>query len=466
MNKINKIKVFAWMAFIIVVFIIGYLTGGGRFHIEKVPEPIHSTLHKAEETAGVTVWTCSMHPQIRKPEPGKCPICGMELIPVKKDTGTDKTGPRELVLSEKARKLADIQTARVERKSVTAELKLFGKVTYDETRLGYITARFPGRLDKLYVDFTGEFVKKGQPMAEIYSPELLTAQQELIHSLQVVRDLQKSKVDIIRKSAEATVKAAREKLRLWDLTPEQIRELERKEEPDDHITLYALSEGIVIQKNALEGSYVNTGTVIYTVADLSYVWVEIDAYESDIEWLKIGQDVSFEVEAFPGKLFHGPITFIDPVVDKKTRVVKVRLEVNNPDIRLKPDMFVHATIKAALPGKEERPLVIPESAPLITGKRAVVYVEKPGREGVYGGREVVLGQKAAGYYEVLSGLKEGEKVVVHGNFKIDSAMQILAKPSMMNPEGGVPAPGHKHHGEVKSQKDEGKSQNVKGHQHE
>ncbi|HLC16047.1 MAG TPA: efflux RND transporter periplasmic adaptor subunit, partial [Thermodesulfovibrionia bacterium] len=330
-----------WIVLIAFAFGIGYLSRGNRGSVVQKESHVHEELSSPD----VLYWTCSMHPQIRMSKPGKCPICGMDLIPVKPSGGQTKedSGPRELVMSERARKLAGIRVEPVIRKAAAHEIQLFGKVVYDETRIGYITSRFPGRLDKLYVDYTGTFIKKNQPMAEIYSPELLTAQQELIHALQTVAALKNSKVEIIKRSAEATVEAARQKLRLLDLTDEQIRKLETKETFDEHITIYAPLSGVVIKKEALEGMYVDTGTTFYTVADLANVWVFLDAYESDIQWLKLNQNVTFEAEAFPGRAFHGPITFIDPVVDQKTRTIKIRIQVDNSDYSLKPDMFVRAS---------------------------------------------------------------------------------------------------------------------------
>lgn len=454
----NIKQISKWSLLIVLLcgaFVVGYLIRGGEKPVEKAVDHVHE--EKTIEEDATTIWTCSMHPQIRMPKPGKCPICGMDLIPVKREEKNEELGYRQIKLSEKARMLANIQVVTVKRKQIDSQIKLFGKITYDETRLGYITARFPGRLDKLYVDYTGMIVRKGQPMADIYSPELLTAQQELVHSLQTVRDLRYSSVDIIKRSAEATVEAAREKLRLLGITPDQIKELEKKEKPDDYITIFSPLGGVVIVKNADEGMYVQTGTTIYTIADLSVVWLLLDAYESDLPWLHIGQKVLFTVEAFPGDVFNGTIIFIDPIVNKQTRTVKVRINVPNRDNRLKPDMFARAVVKAQLTGKNSAhiPLVIPSSAPLITGKRAIVYVELPESKGVYQGREIVLGPRLGDYYEVRSGLRVGEKVVVKGNFKIDSAVQIMAGPSMMNPEGGGPLPGHEHGGSGTKQKSKG-----------
>ena len=445
--------------------------------------------------AEAQVWTCAMHPHYTQEKPGTCPFCGMELIPATSgELDGEGLGPRELKLSPAAIALANIEVAPVERKPVSAEIRMVGKIDYDETRLAYITARFPGRLDRLYVDYTGIPVTKGDHMAEVYSPELLTAQEELLQALRTVKELERSKLTSMKETALRTVEAAREKLRLWELTGEQVDAIEKRGVTIDRMTIYASMGGIVIHKYALEGTYVNTGDRIYTIADLTQVWAKLDAYESDITWLTIGQEVEFESESYPGVVFRGKIAFIDPVLDAKTHTVKVRVNVPNADGRLKPEMFVRAVVrsKVAAGGKvvapymigkwmcpmhpeivkdgagscdicgmplktteslgyvsadaaaQDVPLVIPASAPLITGKRAVVYVKVPDKEGVFEGRAVVLGPRAGDYDLVKEGLQEGELVVVNGNFKIDSALQIMAKPSMMSPEGGAPAPGHQH----------------------
>ncbi|MCH7871769.1 MAG: efflux RND transporter periplasmic adaptor subunit [Planctomycetes bacterium] len=430
------------------------------------------------------------------PNPGKCPICGMKMVEVEEDGGDEDAGPRTLTLSPRAQKLAEIEVASVVRKFVEAEIRMVGKIDYDETRVKYITAWVPGRLDRLYVDYTGVPVKKGDHLVYIYSPELLVAQVELLRSIETAEVLRASVTQGVRESAEALVEDAREKLRLWGLTKEQIRGIEERGKTTDHMTIYAPIGGIVVHKNATEGMYVDTGTRIYTIADLSHLWVKLDAYESDLAWMRYGQTVEFETEAYPGETFTGTVAFIDPVLDGKTRTVKVRVNVDNSDGRLKPQMFVRAVVRAKLaeggsivntelagkwispmhpeivkdePGdcdvcgmplvraetlgfvspddlNARPPLVVPATAVLMTGKRAVVYVALPDKPGTYEGRVIVPGARAGDYYLVREGLVEGEQVVVHGNFKIDSAMQILAKPSMMSPEGGGPAPGHQHHG--------------------
>ncbi len=451
----------------------------------------NAKVESANVNSGQEMYTCSMHPQIRLPDPNaKCPLCGMDLIPVSSAKGNEELGPRELRLSPRAQKLAEVESAEVVRRFVDAEIRMVGKVEYDETRLSYITAWVPGRLDRLYVDYTGVKVNEGDHLADLYSPELLSAQEELLQAVKTSADLQKSSSDYLRKQSRISVESAKEKLRLWGISDEQIESILQKGAPSDQITLNSTISGVVVHKNALEGMYVQTGTQIYTIADLSTVWVKLDAYESDLPWIHYGQHVEFRTEAYPGEVFTGQIAFIDPTLNAKTRTVKIRVNLPNPEGKLKPEMFVRATVHSQVaqggkvmdpkfsgkwispmhpeiikdsPGEcdicgmdlvsaeslgyvradtEQAPLVIPASAPLITGTRAVVYVEK--EVGIYEGREIELGPRAGSTYLVKSGLKEGERVVVNGAFKIDSAIQILAKPSMMNPEGGGQSPGRQH----------------------
>lgn len=405
----------------------------------------------------VEVWTCSMHPQIRLPNPGKCPICGMDLIPAEADKGGAASGTseglRRLVLSETARRLAQVRVSAVERKSVRVSRRLLGKLDYDERRLAYITSWVWGRLDRLYVDFTGTVVEKGWPMVELYSPELMGAQSELIHAVEAAGGLRKSGSDTLRSTAIQTIESAKNKLRLLGLTNVQIHEILRRGTPSDHITILAPIGGTVVHKDGFEGMYVKTGARIYTIADLSSLWLKLDAYESDVPWIRVGDPVRFETASYPGEDFVGNVSFIDPIVDEKTRTIKVRVDVPNRDGRLRPGMFVRAELRATI-SDDPPPLVIPSTAPLITGQRAVVYVAVPDQPGTYEGREVVLGPRADGYYVVRHGLREGDLVVTSGNFKIDSALQILAKPSMMTPEGGLGGGGHRH-GEVSPRAAEG-----------
>ena len=488
-NKMRALMV-PWgvVLLVVIAFATGALIRGGR---EPERKDSVGTVKAAKQEA--QLWTCSMHPQIKLPKPGKCPICAMDLIPL--ETAEDEMeGMRELSVSEHSAKLMEIETAPVEMRFVTAEIRMVGKVDYNETRVSDISAWVPGRLDRLFVDYTGVPVRKGDHMVYLYSPELLSAQEELLQAIQTVKNLKGSDNSMIRKMSKATVMAAREKLRLWGLTEKQIAKIERRGKPSDHMTIYSPSSGIVIHKHVQQGMYVNTGTKIYTIADLSQVWVRLDAYESDLIWLRYGHNVEFTTESYPGEVFKGTISFIDPILNQATRTVKVRVNLANPEMKLKPGMFVRATVRANVassgrvmdvalagkwicpmhpeevkgssgncsicemplvrteslgyvgvdPEKTEKPLVIPASAPLITGKRAIVYVVVPDREKpTYEGREIVLGPRAGAYYLVRHGLSEGERIVTKGSFKIDAELQIQAKPSMMSPEGGT-AGGHAH----------------------
>lgn len=434
---------------IIAAFAFGLLLRGGG------ETPTGNEVHTEQDHAAATTWSCSMHPQIKLPKAGQCPICFMDLIPLDVG-GDDDLGPTTLVMSEAAAALAEIQTTVVERRPAEARVRLIGKVDFDETRSKSIAAWVPGRIDTLFVDFTGTEVERGDRLVSLYSPELYTAQTELLNAIQANRDLQASGDPVMRRTAEATVISARERLRLWGLDPSRIEQIEKTGKARRHMDITSPLGGVVIHKNAVEGMYVKTGTPIYTVADLSRVWVVLNAYESDLVWLKKGQKIDFTVEAVPGRRFQGTIIFIDPVLNKRTRTTMVRLNVDNEQRLLKPGMFVNATVAAKvvldtephqMANPEPVPLVIPASAPLITGKRAVVYVRVAGSEKpAFEGREVVLGPRVGDFYIVLSGLAEGELVVTKGNFKIDSALQIQAKPSMMNPTGGGPTPGHNHGG--------------------
>jgi Cu(I)/Ag(I) efflux system membrane fusion protein len=474
----------------IAAFSLGLLLSGGG----SSPDSMTNHDHAEEDQAGPTTWTCSMHPQFKLPKEGKCPICFMDLIPLETGSG-DELDPNQIRMSETAKQLARIQVTPVRRAYGEAEIRLVGKIAYDETKVAYITAWVPGRLDRLYADFTGITVSKGDHLVSIYSPELLAAQEELLQARSAVAALTNASSRVLKSTAEATLEASREKLRLYGLRNEQIEEIESTGKTSDHLTIYSPTGGVVVHKNALEGMYVSTGTQIYTISDLSRLWAVFEAYESDLPWLRYGQRVSFTSTSFPGETFDAIISFINPVVDARTRTVQVRAIVDNPEHKLKPDMFVRAIIESRIDDKgkvidenlagkwispmhpeivkdhpgacdvcgmplvkaeslgyasrrgpdENAPLVIPISAPLITGKRAVVYVEIPNDEGpIFEGREIELGPRAGDFYIVKSGLEEGELVVTNGTFKIDSELQIQAKPSMMSPEGGASTVGHQH----------------------
>ena len=620
-NRLKKIaEAVLRRAGLIAMVLIGVGVG---FMIHAAVSPSGAPAGTGAADTNLPQYTCSMHPKVRSTNPAaKCPQCGMDLIPVEADQGGRSL--REYSVSPAAAALMDIRVEPVQRKFVTAEVRMVGKLDYDETKLVYVTAWVPGRLDELKIDYTGVTVRKGDHMVVIYSPELLSAQEELLQARDAVRTVEGDKDGPLYKATLATLEATRQKLRLLGFKPKQIAAIEASGKVSEHLEISSPAAGIVIHKHAKEGMYVNVGTRIYTIADLTTMWVKLDAYESDLTWLRYGQKVSFTAEAYPGETFTGTISFIDPVLTDRTRTVKVRLIVPNADGRLKPGMFVTAVARAQVaaggkvmdaalagkwisrhhpeivkdgpgtcdicgiplvraetlgyvsadPTKADKPLVIPVSAALVTGTRAVVYVKidpallhldsvtrsnwpdlitalkahvtadakatagdrtpvaafwrmlspelrsglgavKPGwaptaalqhrfvREvntlladgglsaalggeargpnrtdpaslpplkltrvnrllladlfgktlpagtdgPTFEGRQIVLGPRAGNYYLVRSGLAEGEQVVTRGGFKIDSALQLKAKPSMMSPTGGPAPAGHAHHGQ-------------------
>jgi len=381
------------------------------------------------------------------------------------------------------------------RRGVSSDIRLSGKVAFDETRLATISSRVHGRIDRLFVNAAGVTVRAGDHLALIYSPDLLSAQQELLGASRALAALPAPADTTTRANAAATLAASREKLRLLGFDARDVEGVLAAGAAEDHMTVRSTQAGVVIEKMAVEGAYVEAGMPLFRIADLSSVWVLLDAYESDLAWLRLGQKVEFGVEALPGETFTGTVSLIDPVVDPMLRTAKVRVTVANPDGRLKPEMLVRALVKvrvsasgkvlsASLRGKwispmhpeivkngpgtcdicgmplvpaeslgyvtsgfeSVDPLVIPATAPLLTGERAVVYVEIGSDTAgtTYEGREIALGPRVGDYYVVKSGLAEGEKVVVNGAFRIDSELQIQARPSMMSPAGGPAASAHTH----------------------
>lgn len=478
----KAIKNLVFIVILLLFFVLGFWIRG---HWTKTGPETAAAAEEQEQT----IWTCSMHPQIRQPKAGKCPICYMDLVPV----AQTQVGPRQVEYTDEALKLMEVRTTPAQRKFVEVQVHMVGKVHYDESRIKNIAAWAPGRIDRLFVDYVGIRVEQGDHMVELYSPELISAQAELLQSLQSAQQIDAGS-SLISQSVRETLQAARDKLRLLGVKPEQIETIEQTGRVMDHLTIYAPIGGVVIEKRANEGGYVNTGQMIYTVADLSKVWLRLDAYESDLPWIRYGQEVEFIAAAYPGEIFKGTISFIDPFLNPKTRTVKLRVNADNPDGKLKPEMFVRAAVhvrpaadgRVASPqmaGKwicpmhpdvvkdkagacdlcgmdlvtaeslgldtavpQEPPLVIPASAPLVTGSRAVVYIRVPDTEvPTFEGRQIVLGSRAGDYYMVKSGLEEGEIVVTKGSFKIDADLQIQARPSMMSPEGGAVPAGHEGH---------------------
>lgn len=364
------------------------------------------------------IWTCSMHPQIRQDHPGKCPLCGMDLIPLQQHS--DAQNPDVITLSDDAMQAANVQTSPVIKGSAEKEIRLYGRVEDDERTVSVLPAHLPGRVDKLLVNFTGDRVTKGQTIAVIYSPTLVQAQQELIEAKK------------LNATVPGALEAAREKLRQWKLTPEQINTIENSARPVTEFEVKATTSGVVTKRLVSQGDYISQGAALYEVTDLSHLWILFDVYESDLPWIKTGDNIAYELQAMPGKTFYGRVSFVSPMVDNRSRTVKIRVEAPNNNDQFKPGMLASGTLKAKLKGNANA-LVVPRSAILWTGKRSVAYVKIPDASTPsFEMREVTLGADLGESVIVTAGLAEGEEVVTNGTFSVDAAAQLAGKNSMMN----------------------------------
>ncbi len=415
---------------IIAIFLVLGLGLGYLFFGSSSNKIIDEHNHAETESVDETIWTCSMHPQIKKDKPGDCPICGMDLIPLVSASGGEEADPNEIQMTKSAMKLAEVQTFIVGFGAPEKSVQLLGKVQPDERNIAELTARFGGRIEKLYVNYTGQRVKKGQKLASIYSPALNTAKQELLDAAKY------------KDSSPSFYKATRSKLKLWELTDAQIDEIEQSEEPSIYFDLLSPISGTVTRRDVSIGDYVKEGNALFEVIDLTQVWIMFDAYETDLPWIKMGDKVSFTLQSLPGKTYSAKVSFIDPFINAKTRVAQVRVEMRNPGLEFKPEMFVNGILQSKI-AADTKQLLIPKTSILWTGKRAVVYVKVPNRESpsfIY--REITLGPETGSFYVVANGLNEGEEVASNGVFKIDASAQLLGKPSMMNPSGGAGSTPH------------------------
>jgi Cu(I)/Ag(I) efflux system membrane fusion protein len=402
--------------FIGISLILGLVLGWILFHS---PARNDMKLAQSEETVKGTIWTCSMHPQIKMEQPGNCPICGMELIPLDQ-AETTSIDPDAIQMSNEAAQLANVLTTTVTKRKPVKEVRLYGKVQADERLFQSQTAHIPGRIERLKINFTGEFVVRGQVLAEIYSPELITAQQELLETVKT------------RQAQPELYEASKEKLRQWKLTDDQIEKIENSGIIQNNFEVLSNTSGTVTERLVNTGDYVSAGTVLFEIADLSKVWIMFDAYESDLQFLHLGEKLSFQLQALPGIDFIGSIIFIDPVIDPVTRVAKVRVETGNQSGKLKPEMFATGIVSSTL-NEYRNNIIIPRSAVLWTGKRSVVYVKQPGSdEPIFKIREIGLGPMLGDSYVITDGLTEGEEIVTNGTFSVDAAAQLEGKPSMMN----------------------------------
>ncbi len=401
----------------------------GRCSVPRAPVDAVASEGEVEPRA----YVCPMHPQIRLKSQGKCPVCGMDLA---EEVSTEApSSSDEIKLSERSKALAKVGVAEVERSTGARELHLLGTVVPDESRLRAVTSWTGGRIDKLVIRTTGAQVRRGQVVAELYSPELYAATRDYLVALN------RSDEGGIGSAAggwmDGATRAARARLELLGMQAAAIERLEKSRKAPKTVKVRSQFSGTVIERRVETGNFVTAGAPLLSLADLSRVWVEVEAFESDLPLLTVGQEVTVTPSATGGDPFSGTVAFIDPVLDVAARTAKVRVEVSNPRGELRPGMFVHARVRSKLDA-EPGLLSIPETAVLWTGRRSIVYVEKPGAEmPTYALREVVVGPKAGSVYPVRSGLSEGERVVTRGAFVLDADLQLHGKTSMMDMEGDV-----------------------------
>lgn len=415
-----------------VLLVLAVLLGGAIGWLVKPAGHVSSGETHVHDEVKSEIWTCSMHPQIRQSEPGACPLCGMDLIPVSSDSESEE--PMEIQMTPTAMQLADVQTEIVALKTLSKTIRLNGKVKADERYVFTQTSHIAGRIEQLLLNYTGEYVYKGKVIAYLYSPELVTAQKELFEAYK------------IKDSQPALYHASREKLKNWKLTDKQVDGILSTGQPMESFPILSDLTGVVTTKKVNLGDHIKQGAPLFEVANLNKLWLLFDIYERDMAWVKKGDEVNYSLQSLPGESFVGKITFIDPVIDAKSRVAKARIALDNREGRLKPEMFVSGTIETQ-PTNSEAGIVIPKSAVMWTGERSIVYVKTNVSKGVHFVlREVTLGPSLGESFVVTKGLAAGEEIATHGTFSIDAAAQLAGKPSMMNSEGGKWATGHNHKG--------------------
>lgn len=436
----------------------------------------------AASLEATTRYHCPMHPTYVSDKPGTCPICGMDLVPMEspeppasgerkvayyrspmdpsvhsdtpaKDSmgmdfipvyedelqgaGAGPAGRATVTLSPERRQLLGVRTDVLRKQLLEHAIRTVGRLAADERRLHHIHTKFDGYIEHLYVDFTGQYVREGQPLASIYSPELVATQQEYLLAYRAQAELAKSGIGSVSQGGVDLLDAARRRLLLWDIRPEEIATLEREGRVKRSLDLYSDASGYVVQKMALHGMRVTPADTLYDIADLSSLWVLADVYESDLGSIRLGMPAEIRIASIPGRKWSGPITWVSPSVEEKTRTVKVRVEIPNPDGLLKPEMFADVFLRNDLGSA----VLLPEAAVIDAGDRKLVFLDLG--DGRFEPREVRLGARVEGGFQVLSGVGGGERVVTSAGFLIDSESSLRAAISGMS-AGSPPPAGHQH----------------------
>ncbi|MFB3896031.1 MAG: efflux RND transporter periplasmic adaptor subunit [bacterium] len=424
MRKITK-----WILWLVIPILI-IIIFSGIIYIHQLRKQ-----HVPSEIATNQIYYCPMHPTYTSDKPGQCPICGMDLV-LKSESDQPETpmnmAPGTVMISPERQQLIGIKTAEVKRMDLVKTIRAVGKLEYDEQKQVTVTTKIEGWIEKLYVDYTGKLVKKGQPMFTVYSPDLVAAQQEYLLALKSKQYLAESPLKESRESAQTLIDTAKKKLQLWDITDQQIEELEKSGKVTKSITVYAPATGFVVEKMAVQGAKIMPGENIFTLVDLSTIWLIADIYEYELPFIKVGQSAKITFSNLQEKRVTGKVTYIYPALEEETRTVKVRFELSNPSFMLKPGMFANSELQIPY----VRKLVIPNSALIDTGIKQLVILAEA--EGHFTPKEVKVGIKFDDYNEIISGVSEGDTVVTNANFLIDSESQMKSALSQMGSMPGMP----------------------------
>jgi membrane fusion protein, copper/silver efflux system len=405
-----------------------------------------------EQKTEAVQYHCPMHPTVVSDKPGACPICGMKLVPIEEKSADDATGtsgdgrastvPGQAVVSitPQARQTMGLELGTVERRALAREVHTSARIVADETRLHHVTVKIDGWVNELFASITGQAVKQGDPLLTVYSPDLLSAQQEYVTALKTNEKLAASSDADARHSAAELVTAARRRLELWDVSEGQIARLERTHEVEKYVTLYAPMSGAVIERNISAGHNLIAGEVLMTIADLTGVWGDADIYQSDLPYITVGMPLEMSLPYWPDKTFKGKVIFVSPTLDPQTRTLHARLEIPNPELLLRPGMYGDATLSYSLGEK----LAVPAEAVMFSGKHS--YAFKDGGDGHLIPTRIRVGMRGDGWYEVIEGLEEGDRIVVSANFLVDSESSLKAALEAMSDGADSARAGDQHKG--------------------